>query len=287
MRDKNRTPQQIVGDYFNSLESRLGYALLLQGRKHFGYYPAGKEQISTLQAQLIMENQLAKRLALPGGSEVLDAGCGEGKVAIHLAQEWNLRVTGVDLLKWAIRNAWDNSRSDGMESRTSFKIMDYTELDFPDESFDGIYTMETLVHVPDYHEALCQLYRVLKPGGKAVLFEYSVSPEWDIPVALRDTWSMVIEQSGMHSLPHFSHGAFPRLLGTAGFVNIAVEDVTTHVLPMLDKFHSYARYPYQLIRAFGLQRRFINTVAGYISRELAETKAWRYNIISADKPALL
>jgi sterol 24-C-methyltransferase len=32
--------------------------------------------------------------------------------------------------------------------------MDYTNLDFPNETFDAIYTMETLVHAADYSQAL-------------------------------------------------------------------------------------------------------------------------------------
>ncbi|HEY7091760.1 MAG TPA: methyltransferase domain-containing protein [Ktedonobacterales bacterium] len=285
MSNKNSTPQQVVRDYFNSAESRLGYAFLLKGRKHFGYYPLRQEHLTKLQAQLLMEDRLAQKLALPGGSLALDAGCGEGKVAIHLAETYGLRVAGVDLLDWAIQKARKNAREAGTKDQTTFTVMDYSTLSFSDMTFDGVYTMETLVHVPDYRDALRQFHRTLKPGGKVVLFEYSVAPEEQMPQHLKPLWRLVVEQSGMHSLPWFTHGVFPGLLAKEGFADVVVENVTSRVLPMVEKFYSYAYYPYKFISAFGLQRHFINTVAGYSFKEMVSNDVWRYNIISAVKPA--
>lgn len=85
---KNRSPQQKVKDYFNTLESRLGYAFILKGRKHFGYYPKGKENLTMLQAQELMEDKLAEKLQLKSDSLLLDAGCGEGKVAIYVSSQY-------------------------------------------------------------------------------------------------------------------------------------------------------------------------------------------------------
>src|SRR3990172_2370233 len=106
---KYQTPQEKVRNYFNSLESRLGYALLLKGRKHFGYYPKKQGHLTILQAQQLMEDKLAERLHLKNNSHVLDAGCGEGKVAIYLAKTYNLRITGVDLLDWSVTKAKENA----------------------------------------------------------------------------------------------------------------------------------------------------------------------------------
>ncbi|HEY1835646.1 MAG TPA: hypothetical protein VGG13_02390 [Candidatus Saccharimonadales bacterium] len=73
----------VIG-YYHSWESIIGYRKL-HGVKHFGYYPKGKEHISKAEAQLLMSERLAKALALPTGRLVLDAGCGEGGVALYLA----------------------------------------------------------------------------------------------------------------------------------------------------------------------------------------------------------
>jgi sterol 24-C-methyltransferase len=256
------SPQRVVVNYYSSLESRVGYALLLKGRKHFGYYPAGQERLSLLHAQLLTEELLAQRLALPPGARALDAGCGEGQVAIHLAQEHGLQITGVDLVEWAIKKAQAHVQRARIADRTTFLVTDYTTLGFPDTSFDGVYTMETLVYVQAYREALRQLYRVLKPHGRVALFEYSIAAEGNRPRELERLGAMVLERSGMGGLPRFIDGSLHELLAQAGFGMIAVEDVTARVLPMLTTFAAYARFPYRVIRLLGVERRWINTVAG-------------------------
>ena len=48
------------------------------------------------------------------------------------------------------------------------RFEDVTALTFADEVFDGILSLDVLEHVPDYPKALCELFRVLKPGGTLV-----------------------------------------------------------------------------------------------------------------------
>jgi len=47
--------------------------------------------------------------------------------------------------------------------------LDITDIPFPDDSFGAIYCSHVLEHVPDDRSALAELYRVLRPGGWAVL----------------------------------------------------------------------------------------------------------------------
>jgi len=43
--------------------------------------------------------------------------------------------------------------------------MDVSEMDFPDQSFDFAYSRAVFHHLPDPHKALCEIVRVLRPGG--------------------------------------------------------------------------------------------------------------------------
>ena len=271
---------QKVIKYFNTVESKWGYTLLLKGTKHFGFYPKGKEKISMSNAQKLMEDKLAEKLDLPANSLVLDAGSGEGNVAINLAKKYGLHIYGVDLLDFAVSKATSKSKKLNLQNKVKFKVGDY-------KTFDGVYTMETLVHVPDYKKALKEFYRVLKPGGKLVLFEYSMSSRENLtPKELRtvDILDMINQESGMHSLPHFLHDKFPSILKSASFENITVSNVTSYIIPMLKIFYLIAYMPYIFIRFLGLQRKFINTTSGVeLYKNIRSGDFWRYNIISAIK----
>lgn len=284
MTDIDLIKQQKVIDYFSSRGSRWGYFLLLKGVKHFGYYPKGKEKISMIEAQRLMVEKLYEKLNLKPNSLLLDAGCGEGEVATYLANKYQFQIKGVDLLKFCIEKANKKRVNLGLEKKVEFRVMDYMNLDFPNEKFDGIYTMETLVHVSDYKRALDGFYRTLKPKGRLVLFEYTISPIENIPLTFQKTAEMIIEECGMHSLPHFLHGKFPEILKGSGFTDISVENITPRTIPMLRKFYLIAHLPYQIIKLLRIQRKFINaTSAAEAYKNVVKNDVFRYNIVTAVK----
>ncbi|MBI4058252.1 methyltransferase domain-containing protein [Candidatus Gottesmanbacteria bacterium] len=280
----NRT-QQII-NYYHTWESRVLYSLILRGTKHFGYYPQNKF-LPLFQALRLMEDKLAEKLALPPNSLILDAGCGEGNVAIYLSKNYSYRIKGIDILNFNIQKANQKKEKFNLHKQLEFFVGDYTLLQFPSEMFDAVYTMETLVHATNYTQALKAFYRVLKPDGRLVLFEYSISSKTHATQDLRQLMKMIIEASGMHALPHFEHGVYSRILKQAGFTHVSVEDITSKVLPFLQTFYYFALIPYQIIKLLKLQRQFVNTtsvIEGY--RHIPQHHYWRYNIISARKSAV-
>jgi cyclopropane fatty-acyl-phospholipid synthase-like methyltransferase len=282
MREPDAGARQRVIDYYRHWESRWGYALLLRGTKHFGWYPPGRERIRMAAAQTLMSDQLGRALALPAGRLALDAGCGQGGVALRLAEEFGLRVEGVDILQGDIRRASRKAARRGAGDRVRFQVMDYGRLRFPDGHFDGVYTMETLVHAADSRAALAQFHRVLRPGGRLVLFEYSLAPRRLLTARQRQAFDAIIDRSAMHSLPTFVHGCFPALLQAAGFEQVAVQDVTERMLPMLRRLARRFWLPYQLSRALRLQRQVVNAMSAVESWR--HRAVWRYNIVTAAKP---
>jgi sterol 24-C-methyltransferase len=271
-----------VVDYYRQPESRLSYRLLLGGTKHFGYYPQGSSGLSMAAAMRLMEDRLGATLALPPGSRVLDAGCGEGDVAIRLRTRFGLEVDGVDLLGFNLRRARRKAARLGLGDSVRFHRLDYADLPFPDQRFDGACTMETLVHAFDHQRALRELHRVLRPGGSLVLFEYSVPPRSQMTPEQREAFEFVVERSAMRSLPLFVHGGFPAILAQAGFDVVGQEDITERIWPMLRRLARICWLPAQVGRLLRLRGALLNCTAlvgGYRHRE-----GWRYNIVHARRP---
>ena len=92
--------------------------------------------------------------------KVLDLGCGWGRDA-HLFYEKGFEVYGVDLSEKMINRARE------LYTGISFEIQDIRNLNFENESFDGIWASACLLHIPksDLIDVLRNLHKILKPGG--------------------------------------------------------------------------------------------------------------------------
>lgn len=277
--------------YYSAIESRVGYRLFLGGTRHFGYYAPGTRWPFPINAALRrMEDHLYDSLELPPGATVLDAGCGVGHVALHLARK-GLRVFGIDVTENHIRWAKQEIQAYGLEGAVSVSLMDYHHLDgLDDGSFDGIYTMETFVHATDPEQALAEFFRVLKPGGSIVLYEYDhtdfgSAPRDSISNQLLSKMELVNRQAAMPANVMFSQGTLQRMLEKQGFRDVAVADLTENVRPMARLFFLVAYIPYIFICLLGLQMWFINTMAAVEGYRVLRKGLWRYVAVTARRPS--
>lgn len=151
--------------YYGSLESRIGYRLLLGGTRHFGYWAHDTWWPFPLSSSLRrMEDQLGAILHLPRGFIVLDAGCGVGHVALHVAEKLWLRIQPIDIVDRHIAKARANVAKAEVPApggAISVRRMDYHHLEVLESaSLDGVYTMETFVHATDPAAVLAGFYRL-------------------------------------------------------------------------------------------------------------------------------
>ena len=107
-------------------------------------------------------NELMERL--PVNASVLDAGCGAGIPISQMLSE-RFQVTGVDFSEAQVELAKKNIPN------ARFLCEDMTKLDFPEGTFDGITSYYAIIHIPreEHQELLANFYRMLKPGGVALL----------------------------------------------------------------------------------------------------------------------
>ena len=269
---------QVTG-YYRRWESRASYRLLLGGTRHFGYYPAGAGHVPARAALAFMEERLGRALGLAAGARVLDAGCGRGHAAMRLAAEFGYRVHGVDLLAGDVARAQAEAARRGLDALVGFAVGDYADLDLPDGQFDGAFTLETLVHAPDAAAALAEFARVLVPGGRLALFEYSVAPPEKLTSKERALLAGISAGSAMHSMPSFTHGRLAELVAAAGFEAIEVADLTERMLPMLHWLARVLWLPYQAARLLGADARVVNSAAAV--QVVRHPGLWRYNAVTA------
>lgn len=79
------------------------------------------------------------------GQKVLDVGCGIGGGDFYMAQEFGVYVVGIDLSINMISFALE--RANGLNCSVEFEVADCTTKTYPDNSFDVIYSRDTILHI--------------------------------------------------------------------------------------------------------------------------------------------
>jgi ubiquinone/menaquinone biosynthesis C-methylase UbiE len=98
---------------------------------------------------------------LPTGTAV-DAACGTGRIARVLAERGH-RVVGLDSSASMVHRARQNIPG------LPFVVGDVTDLPLSDSSVDLVTNGLALTHVADLEQAMCEIARVLRPGGTAIV----------------------------------------------------------------------------------------------------------------------
>jgi SAM-dependent methyltransferase len=116
----------------------------------------------------VLRQLLSEQLA---GRAILDYGCGLGEWGVWMATE-GAAVALVDLSPVAIEIGLRRAAASGVANRVRGFAVDAANLNcFQDAEFDLIYASAALHHTLKYSNALTELLRVLRPGGKLILAE--------------------------------------------------------------------------------------------------------------------
>ncbi len=113
---------------------------------------------------------LDKSLPIPG--EILEIGTGKGHFALALAKR-GYSFTSIDISVQEQEVAMLNLRYFGLEKQAAFRVEDAERLSFPDQSFRSILSINVFHHLARPLTVLDEISRLLHPGGKAVLSDFS------------------------------------------------------------------------------------------------------------------
>jgi len=139
--------------------------------QRYGWDLAANDYETLWHAQLAgVHAALLRGVALGSGERVLDVACGSGLVTFGAARAVASggHVVGVDVSRRMI----DIARAHAIRNRVtnaSFARMDAEELAIPDAGFDAASCALGLMYMPDPAQALCEMKRVLRPGGRIAL----------------------------------------------------------------------------------------------------------------------
>ena len=152
---------------------------------------------------------------------ILDVGCGVGGSTRRLSDQLGCTVTGVDLSDEYIDAAQRLTQLFAMEERVKFRAANALDLPFEDNSFDGVWSIQMNMNIEDKLAWLQEIYRVVKPGGRVILYE--VCGNKNTPVYYPAPWAHDASISYLVE-PHI----FKEQITEAGF-DIEVWNDKTHL----------------------------------------------------------
>jgi ubiquinone/menaquinone biosynthesis C-methylase UbiE len=161
---------------------------------------------------------LMQRCDIKPSSRVLDLGCGTGTAAGYITKSTSARVVGVDASIGMLQTA--RSKDDSLP----YVNADAARLPFPDGSFDAIYSIYMLHHLPDPLPAVQECFRVLK-RGQLVLVTSSHRQIESYHPKLQEFFPdyVGIDKQRFHDIP-----VLKKALKQAGFKDISTEESTTN-----------------------------------------------------------
>lgn len=217
--------------------------------------------------------KIADNLALKPDDRVLDAGCGMGEAACFMAKMYGCHATGVTINPGHIRQATNIIARRKLGDLVNIKLMDYTKTTFPDGSFDAVYAIETICHLPDKTDFYQEAYRLLAPGGRLVVVEYIQKKEPQSP-RNRKEMEMFLDYAAMPNI--WTVGAHRSAIKRCGYTNIVIEDFSTATVPI-------SRYLYRY-SLFGIPLYRVLRWGGFINEERMKNALWcRYQWLTKQK----
>lgn len=143
---------------------------LLNGRQR-GLSEAQRRRADALLRR--SRDRVLRGARLRPGQRVLDVGAGTGLLTLAVLGRAGAsgQVVALDLSFDALGACRQQARTTAPALTANYVTGDVRALPFPDQSFDVVVARSVLMYVPDRQAAVRELHRVLRPGGRASLFE--------------------------------------------------------------------------------------------------------------------
>ena len=194
---------------------------------HYGYWDA-ETPYDHHQALLNTNRVLYESAQIKPSDHVLDAGCGLGGSSLWIANEYKNKVTGITLSEKQALYANRHAQKRGLTDSVNFAVANFSSTDFPDESFDVVWALESACYALNKADFLQEAYRLLRKGGRLALCDaFVLRREFNA-----EEWQTVMNFLNGWAVPNLaSRDEFDQLLNSTGFQSVQCIDISEQVLP--------------------------------------------------------
>ncbi len=117
--------------------------------------PGGPEEVREILRDIDAKNKI-----------ILDIGCGIGGPDIVIARDLAPQhLVGVDVEPYLVEKGRRNIKGENLEGVVDLRLVQVGPLPFDDQSFDIVFSKDSLIHIEDKSSLYKEVLRVLKPGG--------------------------------------------------------------------------------------------------------------------------
>ncbi|MBG04875.1 MAG: SAM-dependent methyltransferase [Rhodospirillaceae bacterium] len=154
--------------------------------------------VHAVKADEKVESRFQGAIGDAGKGVLLDVACGPGVVTAALAKN-AARITAFDATPAMLEKARARCEEAGLVN-VEFREGDAQAMPFADATFDGIVTRLAIHHFAEPAKVMSEMYRVLKPGGRAVIVDVIVSDNAE-EAALQNAIEIIRDPSHIRMLP--------------------------------------------------------------------------------------
>ncbi len=218
---------------------------------------------------------------------IIEIACGKGFNTDYLAMNFpELRFSGIDLTPKHIKFAKSKIRP--FQKNVDFKVANFLNLPFPNETFDFAFEVESVCHATDMQKALGEINRVLLPNSLFLVFDGFRKPiinelHEDFRLASRLVEvSMAIDKAWILD-------EWIKIAENSGFELIKIQDYSNSILPNLKRFERYAEkflnHPIKrrIISFFLPQYLIKNVIAAFLMPTLIKAGVHSYSFVVLKK----
>jgi 2-polyprenyl-3-methyl-5-hydroxy-6-metoxy-1,4-benzoquinol methylase len=197
------------------------------------------------------------------GKHLLEIGCGMGFDSVEFLKR-GVRVTATDLTPTAVALARTHFELESL-SPVAVQVENVLDLSFDDETFDAAWANGVLHHTGDPKQAVAEVHRVLKPGGRAIISHFYRKP----------SWMYVLHRLGRENIEHREEDPPASEFMTEREVELLFEGF---------EIESTEREHYRALPVFreglkaGLYRWVFRPLYNLLPRRVAESFAYKYSV---------